>query len=58
MKPASGIGAYVTHNELVGVCDVLELFGRVLALGNVDCDGVIFVPDVIHDKPFQSHRFV
>ena len=49
---ASGIGAHVTHNELVGVCDVLELFGRILALGNVDCDGVVFVPDVFHDNSF------
>ena len=37
---------------MVGVCDVLELFGRILALGNVDCDGAVFVPDVFHDNSF------
>jgi len=50
------MGAHVTHDELIGVCDVLELFGRILALGNVDCDGVVFVPDVIHDSPFTDSR--
>ena len=34
------------------VCDGLELFGRMLALGDVDCDRVVFVPDVVHENSF------
>ena len=44
---------YVTDDELFVVCDGLELFGRILAFSDVDCDRVIFVPNIIHVKVFR-----
>ena len=43
----------ITNHQTLMVCDELELFGRILALGDVDCDRDVVVPYIIHFKTFR-----